>query len=165
MSRPLFVAETQTVYRQLGRLTRDRPGSLFIFWAAGCFGDFQIGPTTESWIYQETVDGEEVIQEIVLPMTTKYLYFDENPVSPIRWLDGYYQLVAQNQEESVATDVSKSPTFSNVEALPSNIDIVAQAPPPPTSEKPVATDSSSKSSKVTKNKGELRPQEHLQHAP
>ena len=97
--------------------------------------------------------GKEVIEEIVLPMTTKYLYFDENPVSPIRWLDGYYQLVAQIQEERVATDVSKTPTFSNVESLPSDTHVVAQAPPPPTSQKPVATDNSSKSSKLTKKQG------------
>ena len=82
------------MYRQRGRLTRDAPGSLFAFWAAGSHDDFHVGPssTSESWTFEEVVDQEQLILEVTstLSVTSKYLFFEENPVCPTHWQDGFW---------------------------------------------------------------------------
>ena len=50
--------------------------------------DFEVGPSTELWSFQETANKDGIISDF--EFTVKYIFFEDNPLSLSHWQEGYY---------------------------------------------------------------------------
>ena len=93
ITRPLFEHASQRVFRQVGRLTRDGPGSILAFWSAGVHDDFRVVSSSDVWSFRELVNEDGISDFEYLK---RYFFFEDHPLCLSRWQDGYYSLLPAN---------------------------------------------------------------------